>query len=71
MKPLKVDTQELKARMTYHNLLQKDVARSLRISENTFSSKLQSGNFKIAEIHKLMRIIPLDMQQVNQIFFSD
>lgn len=71
MKPLKVDTQELKARITYHNLLQKDVADSLGISKNTFSAKLQSGDFKISEIHKLMKIIPLDMQQVEQIFFSE
>ncbi len=68
---MKVNIQELKARMTYRNLLQKDVADLLGISQNTFSAKLQSGNFKIAEIHKLMQIIPLSLKEVEQIFFSE
>ena len=68
---MKVDIQELKARMTYRNLLQKNVADLLGISKNTFSAKLQNGDFKISEIHKLMKIIPLDMQQVERIFFSE
>ena len=68
---MKVDIQELKAKMAYNNRLNKEVAESLGISRNTFSLKLQTGDFKISEIHRLMKAIPLSMQEVKQIFFAE
>ena len=66
-----VNIQELKAKMTYNNRFHKDVAESLGISRNTFRYKLQTGDFKISEIHKMMKYIPLSLQEVEQIFFQD
>lgn len=64
-----VDTQALRAKMTYHNLLQKDIADVLGITRTTLNSKLQTGEFKISEIHRLMEKIPLSMKEVEEIFF--
>lgn len=64
-----VDTQALKAKMAYHNLLQKDIAESLDMTRTTLNLKLQTGEFKISEIHRLMEIIPLSMKEVEEIFF--
>lgn len=68
---MRVDIQELKAKMTYHGKLQKDVAKSIGMSPNTFSLKLQTGNFKIEEIHKLMNAVPLSKDDVDNIFFAN
>ena len=68
---MKVDTQELKARLTYHNLSYREVADSAGISVSALNSKLRSGDFKISEIHKLMKVIPLTMKEVQVIFFAD
>ena len=67
---MKVDIQELKAKMAYNNRLNKEVAESLGISRNTFSLKLQTGDFKISEIHKMMKNIPLSLKEVEEIFFQ-
>ena len=68
---MKVDTQALKAKLAYCNRLHCEVAESIGISRSTFRAKLQSGDFKISEIHKLMKIIPLTLQDVHSIFFAD
>lgn len=67
---MKVDTQELKARLTYHCKTQRQVAQAIGLSENTLNSKLQSSNFKIYEIHKLIKIVPLSNEDVLKIFFA-
>lgn len=64
-----VDTQELKARMAYHSRLQREVAKAIGMTRATLNLKLQSGDFKISEIHKLMEAIPLSMEEVERIFF--
>lgn len=64
-----VDTQALKAKMAYHNLLQKDIAEALDMTRTTLNLKLQTGEFKISEIHRLMETIPLSMKEVEEIFF--
>lgn len=66
-----VDTQELKAKMAYHKRLQKEIATALGITRATLNLKLQKGNFKISEIHKLMEIVPLSMKEVESIFFAN
>lgn len=68
---MKVDTQELRALMIYHNRSQKDLAKSIGLSRNTFTLKLQSGDFKISEVHKLMESVPMTMQDVEKVFFSE
>lgn len=68
---MKVDTQELKARMAYNKKFQNEVAANIGMSANTFRIKLQKGDFKISEIHRLMKAIPLTMQEVEKIFFAD
>lgn len=64
-----VDTQALRAKMTYHNLIQKDMAQALGVTRTTLNIKLQTGDFKISEIHRLMETIPLSMKEVEEIFF--
>ena len=68
---MKVDVQELKARMTYHKRLQCEIAKSVGMTANTFGLKLRKGDFKISEIHKLMSAIPLTMQETEKIFFAE
>ena len=68
---MRVDVQELHARMAYYNKLQKDVAKAIDMTANTFSVKMQSGNFKISEIHKLMNAIPLTKDDIDKIFFAN
>ena len=68
---MKVDTQELRALMTYHNRSQKNVAKAIGLSRNTFMLKLQSGDFKVSEIHRLMEAVPMTMQDVEKVFFSE
>jgi len=68
---MKVDMQELKARMIYHNRLHRDIAKAVGVSAKTFGIKLQTGDFKISEIHKLMKAIPLTKQDVDKIFFAE
>ena len=62
-----VDTQALRAKMTYHNLIQKDMAQALGVTRTTLNIKLQTGDFKISEIHRLMETIPLSMKEVEEI----
>lgn len=64
-----VDTQALRAKMTYHKLRQKDMAKELGMTRTTLNLKLQTGEFRISEIHRLMEIIPLSMKEVEEIFF--
>ena len=68
---MRVDIQELKAKMAYQGKYQKDVAMAIDMSPNTFCVKLQTGNFKIEEIHKLMKAIPLTKEDVEHIFFAN
>ena len=68
---MKVDTQALRALMTYHKRLQREIATALGITRVTLNVKLQTGDFKISEIHRLMKAIPLSMKEVEQIFFAD
>lgn len=68
---MKVDTQALKAKLAYCNRLRCEVAESIGMSRGTFRAKLKNGDFKISEIHKLMKIIPLSMNDVHSIFFAD
>lgn len=68
---MKVDTQALRAHMTYHKRLQREIATALGITRVTLNVKLQTGDFKISEIHQLMKAIPLSMKEVEQIFFAD
>ena len=65
---MQVDIQELKARMVYHKRFQRDIAKAVGISSKTFGVKLHTGDFKISEIHKLMKAVPLTMQDVEKIF---
>ena len=64
-----VDAQALRAKMTYRNLLQKDMAKALGMTRTTLNLKLQTGDFKISEIHRIMETIPLSMKEVEEIFF--
>lgn len=68
---MKVDTQALRAYMTYHKRLQRELAAALGITRVTLNLKLQTGDFKISEIHLLMKAIPLSMKEVEQIFFAE
>lgn len=68
---MKVDIQALKAKLTYHNLRYCELSESIGMSRDTFRAKLQNGDFKISEIHRLMEKIPLTIQDVQSIFFAE
>lgn len=68
---MNVNTQELRALIAYHNRSQKDIAETIGLSRNTFMLKLRSGDFKISEIHRLMKAVPMNLQEVEKIFFSE
>ena len=67
---MRVDVRELRARMVYYNRLQREIAKDIGVSSKTFGVKLQKGDFKISEVHALMKAIPLTMQDVEKIFFA-
>lgn len=61
----------LKAKLAFHDHTQKEIAKKLGISENTFGIKLRTGKFKLDEIHKMIVIIPLTVSDVIEIFFAE
>ena len=68
---MRVDVQELRARMVYHKHFQKDVANAIGVSRQSFIRKLQTGYFTISEIHKMMDFIPLTREEACKIFFAN
>ncbi|MFA6850251.1 MAG: hypothetical protein WCS30_07845 [Selenomonadaceae bacterium] len=68
---LGINVQALKAKMKYQSKTYAEVARALGMNRDTFARHLgKTGDFKISAIHKMMEIIPLNMEEVQFIFFS-
>lgn len=63
-----VNSNELKAAMVRKGLTQKDVAKQLKITPRTLSTKLNKGVFGSDEIEQL--IIMLDINNPMPIFFA-
>lgn len=68
---MRIDSRGLLAKLTYCNKSQKDVSDALGVARSTLWRKLHDESFTIKEVHQLMKIVPLTMEDVEQIFFAD
>ena len=64
-----VDMRLLKAKLKYHDRTYTEIAESLGINRDTFSKRLATGKFTLRDIHKMMKSVPLTMEEVEAIFF--
>ena len=64
-----IDIQLLKAKLKYHNKTYQEVAESIGMNRDTFARHLRKKDFCISHIHKMMKSIPLNVDEVIQIFF--
>lgn len=58
----------LRAEIARNGLTQKDVAKSIGISANTFSKKMNDGSFGLAEANIMIKL--LGIQNPDAIFFG-
>lgn len=63
-----VNVNEIRARMALLGITQKDLAKSLGVSEKTMSLKMSSGKFGLEEAKVLIQI--LDIENPSEIFFA-
>lgn len=63
-----VNVNEIRARMVLLGITQKDLAKSLGVSEKTMSLKMSSGKFGLEEAKVLIQI--LDIENPSEIFFA-
>lgn len=63
-----VDCLKLKALMIENGLTQKDVSKSLNISQRTLSRKLKDGKFNSIEMNQLVE--NLHIEDPAKIFFA-
>lgn len=66
---MEVDTDLLKAKLKYHRKTYKEAGAALGINRDTFARKLRTRHFTIQDIHSLMDFVPLDLQEMERIFF--
>ncbi len=67
---METDLQMLKAILKYHDMTQAKIAQNLGITRDTFARRLRRDSFRIHEVRKMMEVIPLTMQEVEEIFFT-
>lgn len=58
----------LKAEIAKNGLTQRDVAKSIGMSANTFSKKINNGSFGLSEAEQLIQL--LGIQNPSAIFFA-
>ena len=63
-----VNTDEIRARMALLGITQKDLAKTIGISEKTMSFKMRSGKFGLEEAKILIQV--LDIKNPSEIFFA-
>lgn len=68
---MKTNVRLLRSCMTYNSLTEEDVRKAIGMDKATFSTRMEDGDFTISQIHKMMRYIPLALEDVCSIFFSD
>lgn len=57
-----VDTNRIKAEMTYRGLTQEDLAYLLGVTRITVIHRFEKGNWKLTEVPKLMKILDLPVE---------
>lgn len=62
------DANQLRAEIMRAGLTQKEVANSIGISANTFSTKMKSGTFGLDEAEKIIEL--LGIKDPSAIFFK-
>ena len=62
-------TNELRGIIVSKGLTQGDVAKMLKMSENTFSSRMKKGVFNSDEIYEMINL--LDIKDPERIFFAE
>lgn len=64
-----MDTQKLKGKMAEKNVTQKELAHTLNVTENTFSSKLSGKrDFSLSEVRKISQRLSLTKDEIVTIF---
>lgn len=63
-----IDANQLRAEIVRAGMTQKTVARSIGMSENTFSKKINSGKFGLDDAEKMIKL--LDIRDPNAVFFA-
>ncbi len=64
-----IDSRYLLARLKYLGKTQEEVVEELGMARSTFWRKLNENTFSIREVHRLMEVVPLSMEDVERIFF--
>ena len=67
---MEIDAQLLKAKLKYHRRTYADMAKAFGVSHDTFSRWIREKAFTIKQVHILMEIVPLSMEEVQEIFFA-
>ena len=62
------NAQALKAEIVRNGLTQREVAKSIGLSANTFSSKMKNGSFGMDEAAKMIEL--LGIKDAGAIFFA-
>jgi len=57
-----VDTNRIKAEMTYKQMTQEDLAKLLGVTILTIHNRFKRGNWKLTEIPKLMKALDLPQE---------
>lgn len=66
-----IDIEHLKAIMRYHDISQESLAAALGMCRDTFIRRMKKEEFTIKQVHKMMKVIPLSMEEMEQIFFAN
>lgn len=66
-----VNSNKLRAKMIEQGYSVGTISESLGINQATLYRKMDSGNFTIKEAKDLAKILHLDKDEVNAIFFAD
>lgn len=65
-----INTELLKRVYRFHGYTNESLATQLGINRGTLQKRLVKGDFKISEVQKMKKVIPLSDKDVIQIFLS-
>ena len=64
-----IDMQLLKAKLKYNDRTYAEIAKAIGINRDTFAKRLITGRFLISDVQKMMDVIPLSIDEMEDIFF--